>query len=539
MRIVVSNYRSCEAADIHLTPLALVGGMNGNGKTSLVRAFRAALTQEPVLPDERAAGITKLNAQRLVTIGAAAGKVELVADSGEAIAIEYPKCVITANSSGAPRSSSLASGLIDFASINRIDRARLIGGYIDGIPAVEELQSAMEEIGYKQSTIDAMWKNIIDEGVKTWSDGWDASHFKVVEHGKTLKGQWREAANNETWGSTKSEAWKHPGMAGIAASEDEATLADDLDRAERAVEGAQKAAGRDEAILDGWRADVSAGQAIDVEKLRAAATAARERRTKALDARDATPRPEDQALELECPHCHERSGLRIERVAASTKYSLAMLAKPLSDAERQAMRENRIRVESEVSNSELDLSAAQNTLTNGQRIVEKGIRARASLATVEKENNAAGGADVARAKLERDLCKSRLNAYTKTKRAATLHRQILMNVKLIDLLAIDGLRRRKLERGLAVLNSRLADLCTIAKWGLVALSNELDATYRDSRGTWLYTECSDGHQLRVRATLKVAFAEIDKSDAIAIDRAETADKDGMNGLLRLLKAANG
>ena len=56
MKITISNYRGCIAASVHGAPILIVGGKNGNGKTSLLEGVALAVTGWVMPPGVRDAG---------------------------------------------------------------------------------------------------------------------------------------------------------------------------------------------------------------------------------------------------------------------------------------------------------------------------------------------------------------------------------------------------------------------------------------------------------------------------------------------------
>src|ERR1700744_5869665 len=107
MRAIVQNFRGIGEAQIEISPIALLTGMNGAGKTSIARAIAAAATGRGVPYDK----LTKKDCAVMLRSGTRSGKVTLSADEGSTT-IEWPKA--EAQSDGRPPfASPIAAGLTD------------------------------------------------------------------------------------------------------------------------------------------------------------------------------------------------------------------------------------------------------------------------------------------------------------------------------------------------------------------------------------------------------------------------------------------
>ncbi|RMD61382.1 MAG: hypothetical protein D6826_10040, partial [Alphaproteobacteria bacterium] len=127
-----------------------------------------------------------------------------------------------------------------------------------------------------------------------------------------------------------------------------------------------------------------------------------------------------------------------------------------------------------------------------------------------------------------------LKAFLAKREADRIHTAIEANQHVIDVLAPGGLRARKLAEAVRRFNAEaLAPLCEAAGWRAVTLDNGLEPTY----GGRPYALLSASEQYRVRATLQVAMARLDGSEAVILDAADILDRRGRNGLFKMLIAA--
>jgi len=116
------------------------------------------------------------------------------------------------------------------------------------------------------------------------------------------------------------------------------------------------------------------------------------------------------------------------------------------------------------------------------------------------------------------------------RRAEDMHYRVLRQIAIVDALADDGVRRTKLLRILEVFNRQLGTLSEQAGWRVVALGDNLGATY----GGRPYPLLSVSEQYRVRVLFQVAMAQLDGSVLAIIDAADVLDNPGRNGLFGLL-----
>lgn len=119
-------------------------------------------------------------------------------------------------------------------------------------------------------------------------------------------------------------------------------------------------------------------------------------------------------------------------------------------------------------------------------------------------------------------------------KADKLHKSIMDNQLIIDVLAPDGLRQTKLAEAMEDLNNRLSELSSIASWKRVAVSDDMTITYGGKRYEGLATATSE--KFRVRVTLQFVLAQIQSSHLVVIDAADVMDAKGRGGLFSLLKA---
>ena len=476
IRLQIRDFRGCERADVELNPIALVAGRNGAGKTSIAQGAAAALTGN-ALP---ITGITKRDAAVLVRSGAETAVALVRGESGTA-RVDWPAAEVT--TSGAPPVASLyAAGLSSIAvMMTPVERARVLSEYLKAEPVIEDLAAALTETatgehsshGFAdQATVTALWELIR-------AKGWDGAHQARREAGAELKGRWRQITG-PAYGPRLAASWR-PDLADEELSEDQLMAAVDeaIANRERAIS----------AVTDSERTAASEKSAAIERDL----NAARDRRAALPTGEQPTPTP--------CPHC---GGALVMRRVSQAEVRLEAAGARLTDDE---LRANRRAI------AELD-GQIENLL--GQRIA------------AHRERIAAESSAVTRAE-------NRLAQFRKKRDADEIHRRIAGNDQILDLLAPDGLRGRKLAQVLDAFNrGPLAELAEAAGWRSVALDPVMALTY----GGRPYALLSTSEQYRVRVVLQVAMAQLDGSPVVVIDAADVLDAPTRAGLVHMIRASH-
>lgn len=517
MKISVRGYRRIARADLDLSPIALVAGQNGAGKTSLFQAVAAALTKNTT-----PMGIAKKDAGFLVHRGVGAGSVKVTTEGGH-VQIDWPECKGTYEGQDPPRASTFAAGTECILDLKSDARAKALAGYVNSAPVITDLYDAMNDAGFTDDAVRKTWEAIE-------ADGWDAVHRKSSEFGANLKGQW-EAVTGERYGSAKAADWRPDGWTDELAAADLSSLEREIAEAKATLEKtiATSAVSADE--IKRLRADVAAFEPTALEKMRDAISGAREAVEEAEKERAALPAA-DADEGIPCPSCGTH--LMVDRAYKGP--TTLKLAEKVTEADLKKRRTARAEADGKCERLRGDLATLQTSLAgleNKQRAAEL---AQKRLAEVGGADAPAGGATAAEVDAAREAVAKAEKAHAAANaklRADRIHGQIARNAKLIEILAPDGLRRRKLAAGLESFNADLAELCASAGWPAVRLDEELSAHY----GAEPYWNCSESQQMRVRITLQVAIAQADQSSAVLIDRADMLDQKGRNGLFGMLKAA--
>jgi hypothetical protein len=516
IEIELRDFRGCERASIRVDPIALIAGRNASGKSSIAQALGAGLSgQTRVI-----AGATgKSNAGLLVKTGAETATV-IISGPGGKVRAEWPSCQVTSDGKP-PQATEIAAGTDSVASMAPADRSRVIGRSLRAEPTREDLQAAFADLGLTaEDLVTKVWDQVCNQG-------WDEAHQVRKDRGAEYKGQWRQVTGLN-YGSRIAASWVPKGW--TAADEtvrendllgDLAKLKGDLERviAEAAVSDAERERLKGEADrLDDRKTALDAALQ--------AATAADKALERATAARAALPAAADEGG-LPCPHCGAFVAIRrislVETVLAKIE--------PIPQAEAKRRRRAIAEADGDKSRLHGECLRTRGAVETARRDFEASTAAKTQLAALPQSvKSPAGQLEETQAAVE--AAEARLKGWRQKRDADRLRGEISANEKILDVLAGDGLRAKKLARVLDVFNSAtLKPLTDIAGWKLVAVEPDMSLTY----GGRHYPLLSTSEQYRVRVVLQVAMAA--DSDLVVIDAADVLDAPTRSGLFGILAAA--
>ena len=140
MRITIKNFVGVSRAelDIDAVGIALIGGDNAVGKSSVIRGVQTLLTGV-LLPK----GVTKGNADVLVMDGHKAGQLKLLNGEGS-ISIAYPDPQYVTQGE-VPAASRLAVGIDRYTELSDSERSVFLTNLLRAYPSKDKLKSALAD----------------------------------------------------------------------------------------------------------------------------------------------------------------------------------------------------------------------------------------------------------------------------------------------------------------------------------------------------------------------------------------------------------
>lgn len=505
MKATIKNFMGCASAEVEASKIALILGLNGQGKTSTLLPIAAALRGGVPL------GLQKTKAGMLVKTGAGAASVVLEED-GSKVEVFWPKCERRSEGVSAPEASDIAVGAVAFPAMADKDKVELLRDILKTDPVKQELCEALADAGLSEKVQEAVWHNIEAEG-------WDASLDRAKEKGRSLKSQWALIAG-ETYGEKKAASWFPQGWENdLETTSTEALEADvSLARADLEDKIANQAIGADELVrlqekADGLadaekECDDAAGKVTEAQKVLKEARAAREKLPKLPN------------YDLVCPHCGKPVVYQFGKLEA--------VKQSLSTEEREKLEQQILDADNAVSKAERELNTAKQNFILLDSALQAIKKAKDELEA--KQGKTIQPAEVDEARNAVRKAETRLQSFNRYNEALRVHRNILENQAIINVLEPEGIRRRSLEKGLSDFNGRLEYLCYVAGWACVKVDGDMSVSYNDRP----FVLCSESEKFRAKLTLQAAIAEYDGSHALVVDAADILDNKGRAGLLKLL-----
>jgi hypothetical protein len=230
---------------------------------------------------------------------------------------------------------------------------------------------------------------------------------------------------------------------------------------------------------------------------------------------------------MPCPHCGAFVVLRRVNLA-ETRLEAAEAAPPAPEVKKR--RDAIARADGDISRLTGRVQEADRAIDQARNAMQMALDARYRL---DKMPAPAGDlADVETAGIEVEAAEQQLTGFRQKRDADELHDKIMTNNAVLDILAPDGLRAKKLGHVLELFNTaQLGRLSLAAGWNQVTVDAEMTLAY----GGRPYALLSTSEQYRVRAVLQIAMAHLDDSAMVVLDAADVLDGPTRSGLFDLLE----
>lgn len=516
MKALIENYRGIKTAEFEIDGITLIAAKNASGKSSIAQAVSACLNANPVpVP-----GMTKKHIGFLVRSGAMSGTAQLMADDENGVRIDWPKATVSTIGANPPAASKYAVGADSIADLDEAKRASLLTELLNAYPSEQDLAQAVKQAKLNENLTAMLWDRIQQVG-------WDNAFSQAKDKGVKLKAQW-ELFTGERYGAKKAESWLPPSWDAATMSEGnrDALVAeiqnatDELEAAiasqavdQNRVEQAKTLASNIQSLTDKIAAlNVELGDAIATKE-------------QAMQNFQNAPHVPSLEHALACPECGALLKLSGNTLTTTnggpTQESIDQAIKVRTElrqaADTAGNLEASIRAEIAVENNNLQQAQKANEwLTSVTKTDVAGIT------TPE---------DIERARVRQTAAQTQLEFLDKKIGADKAHQQIESNQIIIDLLSPNGLRQN-------VLYSKVKDFMTqwvkpltfAANWHEVELDREMILSY----GGRLYAMLSESEKYRAKAALQVGVAKFLGDSIVVLDAADILDKEGRNGLIKML-----
>lgn len=501
MHAIIKNFRGISDAEISIAPIALICGVNGQGKTSIARAIGAAACQRAVPFDK----LTKKDSGIMLRHGTKSGSVMLAGDDGSTT-VSWPKGEIT--SDGSPIvSSQIAVGLIDFLTMKEDAQLAYLIQLLNAEPTEADFHAETKLAGIDEKASNAVWKVISDKD-------WVSAHRRAVETGQQLKGAWQQVTGF-TFGTSKFTDWFPEDWHDSMKEVDVEILDSRITQLKKELEGAIGKSAVSQAERDRLKALVASIPSIEasIDEKTLEHTKLKDELTEVEKLIADTPNPSPKK-QYECPHCEKP--LQITAVSGMGDFRLTKLEeKPLSAAEidkRQAeiaklcgKQQNRSTavgtVNLELNKLKLELQKAK----DAEKTLELPVVEAASPEAIQQ-------------------LRDKITQVEKTKKlrlqydeATRYAEKIKMNLKIVELLAETGIRKTKLSKEIDRFVSDLIDpICSDMGTPIVSIDADLNVEV----GATPFQMLSAAEQFKARTALQLAIAKKENAAIVIVDGAD-------------------
>ncbi len=519
----IRNVLGVENAEFEIKGITLIGGRNGEGKSSLLQAVAAA-----ALADASIRSLAQ-KAQRgqAVREGADLGVALLDWGTGSQRVV-WPAGTI--ESTGQPFAggfgSPLGIGAREWSSQESKTRATEFALRAKATPTVDDIRAFLEAQDGSPAQAEALWARID-------ISGWDSVLKAAQEAATKLKGAWENVAG-VAFGPLKSKNWRPA----ILLPDERYTVeavTEDLDKAREARERLV-AAGAVEthklSLLKDQAANLSVLQAKekDLRSILAERRAAQDRLTKQgvsiVTAED---------FALACPHCSKA----IEVIAPAGKGPAQLRASPkpvLTAAEARKRREESASVHKAAVDAQAAIDEIEAALAEHVERVSAAATAASEVRRIEKAiaESAIDGGALSQARELVARLEERLLAVKAMLEAEGIFGQwAKMQPALQALHPENGVRAVVAARALAAWNETMATIASEAGLPPVALTESMELTLNGRRFALL----SESEKWRANFIMTLAIAKAEGAKMLLVDRLDVLVSDLRAGILKAIRAS--
>ncbi len=525
IELTVASYRGVNQATVALNRVAIVAGLNGQGKTSFAQAASAALTG--VFAPGMA--LKKTEATALVYRGATTESMSKASFDEGTGTMRWPSCEY-ATSGNVPAVSYFAAGVSKLPLLDEKERARVLADYLQTMPTKEELREALAESVQAKADDKSTWQaidGVVDAVLKS---DYETVEKKLKEGATKAKGAW-ENITKRRYGSKVAQEWLPEGFSLLDLTSKNADQLNDEITALN-VKASQAIAAQAVDASNLMALDASADKLDELVKQESAQQEKVSSASQALidhaSSKPAQPMKKGQPP-LDCPCCHND----LEMVDGKLRQFVGGPTDDEIAAQTETMRiwqEAHTRLTSEYDNQKDVLRGIQQDIKSSENSKREADSIRAKINSIPASQQEASNPDKIRADI--DFARRQIAAIEQYQQATKLASSAILNASAADVLSPDGIRKKKLASALQYINEMLANIAKVAGWQPVSITDELAVRY----GAFPYALCSESEKYRANIMLQFAMASMDASPVIVIDAADILDAKGKNGLFSLINA---
>jgi len=522
--ITAQSYLGARAVELAITtPVVLIAGKNGAGKSSLQEAIRHALGGDAArvaLKKDFKALMSDGASSSYATVATSEGEFSIVLPSGKGMHFDHGALPFVLDPAR-------------FARLDANERRQFLFGLFNLSPDGPAVVDSLKARGCATAKIEQVRPLL--------RAGFDAAAKEAQAKARDAKSAWR-AVTAEAWGSEKAGKWAAPAPAetygkDMIAAAEAAVAETDAGIAEANQQiGEARAAVRQHAEA-AKRIDELKGKAARLPALRdkLARDQANFDEWTAKLATLPEPGSSKPAPHLYgCPCC----GVALQIVGGElVKYELPE-AGPLDpdiETKRKQWSDAVALYTRSVANDQRDIADAERAAQEIKDLEQRLGDARPATERLEQTLAGHQADRKARAATLAQMFEANRQAQAaseNTKKAAAHHADVLAWLAIADALAPDGIPAEMLAGAIDPINARLLEFSSMSEWAEVLINSDMDIL----AGGRPYALLSESERWRADAMIGAAIAELSGLRLLVLDRFDVLDAKGREDLIYWLDA---
>lgn len=522
--ITAQNYLGARAVELPITtPVVLLAGKNGAGKSSLQEAIRHALGGDAArvaLKKDFKALMSDGASSSYATVATSEGEFSIVLPSGKGMHFDHGALPFVLDPAR-------------FARLDANERRQFLFGLFNLSPDGPAVVDALKARGCAAAKIEQVRPLL--------RAGFDAATKEAQAKARDAKAAWR-AVTAEAWGSEKAGKWATPAPAETYGKDMIAAAEAAVAETDAAIAEANQQIGEARAAV---RQHAEAAKRIDELKAKAARLQAL-RDKLARDQADfdewtaklaTLPEPgssKPAPHQYGCPCC----GVALQIVGGELVNYKQPEAGPLDpdiETKRKQWSDAVALYTRSVANDQRDIADAERA---AQEIKDLEQRLGDAPPATERLEQALAGHQAdrkARAATLAQMFEANRQAQAaseNTKKAAAHHADVLAWLSISEALAPDGIPAEMLAGAIDPINARLLEFSSMSEWADVLINSEMDIL----AGGRPYALLSESEKWRADAMIGAAIAELSGLRILLLDRFDVLDAKGREDLIYWLDA---
>ncbi len=516
--ITIKNYLGARSVDLDVTtPIILVAGKNGAGKSSIQEAIRHALG------GDAARVALKKDFKALMSDGASSSYATVATSEGEF-------SIVLPSGKGMHFDHSALPFVLDPARFARLD-ANERRGFLFGLFGLSPDGPAVVDALKKRGCAAAK----IDQVRPLLRAGFDAAAKEAQAKARDAKASWKTITGGETWGKDKAAGWK-------ASTPEETYTRDQIKIAEGLV--AESEAGIAEANQQIGEARAAVRQHAEAAR-RIDELTAKVARLPALGDKlkrdqseldqwsgrlaELPPPASEKPRTWACPCCGVMLNHR-QADGALVEYKVKPVVDPEIESKRQQWSDAVALYTRSVANDQRDIADAERA---AQEIVDLEKRLGEAPPATERLEQLLAGHQTdkkSRAATLAQMFEANRQAQAaseNTKKAAAHHADVMAWLAIADTLAPDGIPAEMLSSALDPINERLTDFSSLAEWADVTITRDMDIL----AGGRPYALLSESEKWRTESLIAAAISDLSGLRILLLDRFDVLDVKGREDLI--------